>query len=282
MLAAWVPFGSLLLAMMSFQAGAVLAKHLFPVMGAAGTTALRLSLGACVLWALRRPWRAWPPRSAWSTLAGYGISLGLMNLCFYLSLQQIPLGIALAMEFMGPLSIAIWGSRRLLDAVWIGLALFGLWLLLPWTQANPGVRPIGLVYAAMAAVCWAAYIILGRRAGRLAGSNTVALGAAIGAMMVLPIGVATAGTQILHWELWPYAFGVAIFSSAMPHSLEMTALTRLQPRTVGILVSLEPAIGAVFGWQFLGETLTTSQWLAIAAIMIASIGTAVEAHMDSP
>jgi inner membrane transporter RhtA len=272
----WLALGSLLLAMTSFQCGAVLAKHLFPAMGAAGTTALRLSLGAGVLWSLRRPWRQWPDKPSRRPLFAYGVSLGLMNLCFYLSLQTIPLGVAIALEFLGPLAIAIWGSRRALDLVWIACALVGLSaLLLPQDLGHP-LDTRGVVYALLAAIAWGAYIVLGRRAGIQVGANAVALGSALGALVVMPIGIFDAGANLLRWDLWPYALGVAIFSSALPHSLEMTALTRLAPRTVGVLMSVEPALGALFGAWWLAERLVLWQWLGIAAIMVASFGTALE------
>ena len=264
--------GALLLSMLSFQFGAALAKQLFPIMGAQGATALRLGLGALILWILRRPWRRFAGRHDWASLWGYGITLGVMNLCFYMSLRTIPLGIAVSLEFIGPLAIALIGSRRLLDLLWVGLVVIGLALLLPWREHAQALDPVGVLYALGAAVGWATYIVVGRRAGLAFGSDAVALGSAIGALLAVPVGIAYAGSALLTPAALPFAFGVAILSSALPYSLEMYALTRLPGRTVGILVSIEPALGALLGLAFLDEHLDLFQWMAIAAIIAASFG----------
>jgi len=272
------PFGALLLAMLSFQFGAALAKQLFPLMGAQGATAMRLGLGALILWTMRRPWRRLAGRQGWPWLWGYGVTLGLMNLCFYMALTTIPLGIAIALEFVGPLSIALFGSRRIWDFLWVGLVLLGLALLLPWQAQVQALDPAGVLYSMGSAVCWAAYILLGRRAGAAFGGDTVALGSAIAALIAVPVGIAHAGTAMLSLAALPFALGVAILSSAFPYTLEMYALTRLPARTVGILMSAEPALGALFGLALLGEHLSGLQWLAIAAIIAASIGTVLGAR----
>jgi inner membrane transporter RhtA len=268
-----LPVGSLLLGMLSFQFGSALAKQLFPLVGAQGATAMRLGLGALILWLLRQPWRRLTGRHDWTSLWGYGLTLGVMNLCFYMSLRSIPLGIAVALEFLGPLAIALFGSRRAVDFLWIALVVAGLALLLPWrAQQAQSLDPVGVMYALGAAVGWGTYIVLGRRAGAAFGSDAVALGSAIGALVAVPVGVIHAGAALLSLSALPFALGVAVLSSALPYSLEMYALTRLPARTVGILVSVEPAMGALLGLAFLDEHLTTFQWLAIAAIIIASIG----------
>jgi inner membrane transporter RhtA len=265
----------MMLGMLSFQLGAAVAKQLFPLVGAQGATALRLGLGALILWLLRRPWRRLRDRDGWAWLWGYGLTLGVMNLCFYMSLRTIPLGIAVALEFVGPLAIALFGSRRPLDLLWVGLVVAGLALLLPWHAQAQSLDPVGVLFALAAAVGWAAYILIGRRAGAAFGGDAVALGSAIGALIAVPVGVAHAGTALLDPAVLPFALGVAVLSSALPYSLEMHALTRLKARTVGILVSIEPALGAVLGLAFLGEHLSVTQWLAIAAIIVASIGAVV-------
>jgi len=267
-----LPVGSLLLGMLSFQFGSALAKQLFPVMGAQGATAMRLGLGALILWLLRQPWRRLRGRHDWASLWGYGLTLGVMNLCFYMALRTVPLGIAVALEFLGPLAIALFGSRRALDFLWVALVVAGLALLLPWQAQTQALDPVGVLYALGAAVGWATYILLGRRAGAAFGNDAVALGSAIGALVVVPVGVMHAGAALFTVSMLPFAFGMAILSSALPYSLEMLALTRLPARTVGILVSVEPAMGALLGLAFLDEHLTTYQWLAIAAIIAASIG----------
>lgn len=267
-----LPVGSLLLGMLSFQFGAALAKQLFPLMGAQGATAVRLGLGALILWLLRQPWRRLAGRHDWTSLAGYGLTIGIMNLCFYMALRTIPLGIAVALEFLGPLAIALFGSRRALDFVWVALVVAGLALLLPYREHAQALDPVGVLYALAAAVGWAVYILLGRRAGAAFGSDAVALGSAIGALVAVPVGLVHAGTALFSLSALPFAIGVAVLSSALPYSLEMYALTRLPARTIGILVSVEPAMGALLGLVFLDEHLSAFQWLAIAAIIAASIG----------
>lgn len=268
-----LPLGTLLIAMLSFQCGAALAKQLFPLVGAQGTTAMRLGLGALILWLVRRPWRRLAGRKGWAPLWGYGLTIGLMNLCFYMALRTIPLGIAVAVEFIGPLAIALFASRRALDFLWVGLVVAGLGLLLPWRAQTQALDPVGLLYVMGAAAGWAAYILLGRRAGAVFGGDAVALGTAIGALVAVPVGVMHAGAALFSPAALPYALGVAVLSSALPYSLEMYALTRLPARTVGILVSVEPALGALLGVALLNEHLSALQWMAIAAIIIASIGT---------
>jgi len=256
----------------------VLAKQLFPLMGAQGATAMRLGLGALILWIMRRPWRRIAGRQGWPWLWGYGLALGVMNLCFYMAITTIPLGIAIALEFVGPLSIALFASRRIWDFVWVGLVLVGLALLLPWQAQVRPLDPAGVLYSMGSAVCWAAYILLGRRAGAAFGGDTVALGSAIAALVAVPVGMAHAGTAMLSLSALPFAIGVAILSSAFPYTLEMYALTRLPARTMGILMSAEPALGALFGLALLGERLGGLQWLAIAAIIAASVGTVLGAR----
>jgi inner membrane transporter RhtA len=183
-----------------------------------------------------------------------------------------------AIDFLGPLAIALIGSRRALDLVWIACAIGGLALLLPFdAQAKP-LDPVGVAYALAAAAGWALYIVAGRRAGASFGSDAVALGTAVGACIAVPIGVVHAGCALLSTSVWPFAFGVAVLSSALPYSLEMIALTRLPARIVGILFSLEPVVAALLGLVFLDEHLTTPQWLAIAAIIIASLGAVISAE----
>lgn len=276
-----LPVGSLLIGMLSFQFGAAIAKQLFPLVGAQGATAMRLGLGALILWLLRRPWRRLSGRHDWTSLVGYGLTLGLMNLVFYMALRTLPLGIAVALEFLGPLAVALFGSRRALDLLWVALVVGGLALLLPYHTDAPSLDPIGVLYALAAAVGWATYIILGRRAGAAFGNDAVALGSAIGALVAVPVGIAHAGAALFSLSALPFGAGVAILSSALPYSLEMYALTRLPARTIGILFSLEPAMGALLGLMFLDEHLTAFQWLAIGAIIVASIGAVLSARESS-
>ncbi|WP_068826901.1 threonine/homoserine exporter RhtA [Pseudomonas sp. BMS12] len=269
-----LPIALLVVAMMSIQSGASLAKGLFPLVGPEGTTALRLSLATLILCLVMRPWRSRPNFSAWRSLLGYGLSLGSMNLLFYMSLKSIPLGIAVALEFTGPLALALLSSRRLLDFIWIALAVFGLWLLLPDTSSTDHLDPLGMALALGAGLCWALYILFGQKAGAAHGAQTVVFGTLVAALLVFPIGLSQAGSALFSLDLLPIALAVAVLSSALPYSLEMIALTRLPARTFSVLMSMEPAIAALSGLLFLSEHLAPSQWLAIGAIILASAGAA--------
>lgn len=269
-----VPIALLVVAMTSIQSGASLAKNLFPLVGAEGTTALRLVLGAIILSLVMQPWRARLDLRKCHALLAYGLALGGMNLLFYMSLQSIPLGIAVALEFTGPLALALFSSRRLLDFVWVILAIAGLWLLLPTGATQSAIDPLGAGLALGAGVCWSLYIIFGQKAGAQHGRHTVALGTWVAALLVLPVGLWHAGGDLFDLDLLPIALGVAVMSSALPYSLEMIALTRMPARTFSVLMSLEPAIAALCGLTFLGEKLLWGQWLAVAAIIIASTGAA--------
>ncbi len=274
--------------MLSFQAGASIAKQLIPRIGAPGTTALRLGLSALLVAVLQRPWRHVPSRAAWPIVLAYGVALGTMNFIFYLSIRTIPLGIAVALEFTGPLAVAVAHSRRRLDFVWIALAVVGLLLLLPLTQTSARLDPVGVLCALGAGVCWALYIIFGQKAGHAHGSGASAWGMLIAACLIVPIGVLDAGRALVSPSVLPLGLGVAILSSALPYTLEMTALRYLSARTYGVLMSFEPALAALVGLLVLGEALTRHQWLAIGAVIVASIGTvagdrgAVEAPAADP
>jgi inner membrane transporter RhtA len=270
---------ALLVSMASYQCGAAMAKQLFPLVGAQGATAFRLGLGALIMLLVRRPWRALQRGASSGVLWGYGLSMGAMNLVFYMSLRTIPLGIAVALEFTGPLAIALFGSRKALDLLWIALAVIGLLLLLPLRGAAHALDPVGVLYALAAGVGWALYILFGQKAGVAHGPDAVTLGIAMGALVAVPAGFAHAGTALLSPAPLPLGLGVAILSSVLPYSLEMIALTRLPTRTFSVLLSLEPAVAALAGAAFLGERLDTLQWLAVTAIIAASAGAAFSARV---
>lgn len=275
------PIGLLLIAMASIQSGASLAKSMFPIVGAQGTTTLRLIFASIIMVLLLRPWRARLDASTLRSVIIYGMALGGMNFLFYMSLRSVPLGIAVALEFTGPLTVALLASRRALDFVWIALAVIGLLLLIPVGQTGGGIDPLGAGYALGAGVCWALYILYGQRAGAENGIQTAALGVAIAALFVAPIGIVHAGSALLTPALLPVALAVAVLSTALPYSLEMVALTRMPARTFGTLMSIEPAFGALSGLLFLGEQLTLWQWLAILAIITASIGATLSMKRES-
>lgn len=262
----------LLIAMLSLQGGASLAKTLFPVVGPQGVTALRLGLGSILLLLYFRPWRFKMRGGNFRALLMYGLALGCMNYSFYLALRTVPLGIAVALEFTGPLAVAMFSSRRPVDFVWVALAVAGLLFLLPLGQSAGGVDLKGAGFALIAGACWAVYILAGQRAGSSYGPGTAAMGSVIAAIIFFPIGVAQAHTSIFTWEILPLGLLIALLTSAIPYSLEMMALTKLPAKTFGTLMSMEPAMAALSGIIFLGEFLTASQWLGLAAIIAASAG----------
>ncbi|WP_425147718.1 EamA family transporter [Deinococcus sp.] len=271
------PVPSLLLAAVSIQGGAALAKTLFPAFGPPAVASLRVLLAAVILALIWRPQLAQVSRAGWRALLPYGVALGIMNLTYYLSLERIPLALAVTLEFVGPLGVALLASRRALDFVWAALAAAGLLCIVPWPGAAARLDPVGMILALTAGVCWGVYIWAGGRVAQVfAGPQGVALGMSIAALTVLPFGVVL-GSQHHAWNHLSLpailtALGVAVLSSALPYSLEMAALRTLPARVFGILMSLEPAVAAVVGLIFLGEHLKALQWLAIACVMAASAG----------
>lgn len=254
------------------QTGASFAKMLFPLVGPAGATAMRLTLAALVLIAVFRPWRQRLGGRQWRAVLLYGGAMGAMNLFFYAALEHIPLGIAVALEFTGPLAVALFGARKPLDFFWIGLAVAGFALLLPWGEASDHISPIGIVLALCAGACWAGYIIFGQRAGTGGGPHIAALGVGTAAVIALPFGLATAGTALFDPALLPLGLAIALLSSAIPYALDMVALPHIPARLFGILMSGQPAFAALSGLVLLHETLAAPQIAGIAAIMAASIG----------
>jgi len=277
----WMPVVVILIAMLSIQSGASLAKSLFPVVGAPGVTALRIALGTLILVVIFKPWRLRFKKEQRLPLLFYGLSLGAMNYLFYLSIQTVPLGIAVALEFTGPLAVALFSSRRPVDFIWVVLAVLGLWFLLPLGQDIAHVDLTGAALALGAGACWAVYILTGQRAGEEHGPATVALGSLIAALIFVPLGMAQATESIWQWSILPLGLGVAVLSTALPYSLEMIALTRLPTRIFGTLMSMEPALAALSGMVFLGETLTFTQTLALCSIIAASMGSTLTLRRDS-
>jgi len=277
----WLPIVVILIAMLSIQSGASLAKSLFPLVGAPGVTALRIALGTLILVVIFKPWRLRFQKEQRLPLLLYGLSLGAMNYLFYLSIQTVPLGIAVALEFTGPLAVALFSSRRPVDFVWVVLAVLGLWFLLPLGQDVSHVDLTGAALALGAGACWAVYILTGQRAGEEHGPATVALGSLIAAIVFVPLGMAQATESIWQWSILPVGLAVAVLSTALPYSLEMIALTRLPTRIFGTLMSMEPALAAMSGMVFLGESLTFTQTLALCSIIAASMGSTLTLRRES-
>jgi inner membrane transporter RhtA len=262
--------------------GTSFAKQLFPQVGSLGTTALRVGFSALLLLALWRPWR-WPlSRTDAGAILRYGVALGFMNLLFYMSLRTIPFGVAVAIEFSGPLAVALVSSRKPIDFLWLALAMLGLGLLIPLGHEAAGLDPQGVLFALAAAVCWGAYIVFGKRVGHLHAGHSVALGLTVAALAVVPFGIWQAGTALLEPRILLFGLGVAAVSSALPISLEMVALKRLPQEAFGIMTSMEPAVAALLGLLMLDELLTSLQWLAIVCTMLAAAGSAFTARRDGP
>ena len=282
-LSSLVPFLAVLGSVTALGLGTSWAKHaLFPAVGAQGTTALRVGFSALLLLALWRPWR-WRLRPGdLQAVVFYGATLGLMNLSFYMSLRTIPFGVAVAIEFAGPLAVAIVGSRRPLDFLWVALAIVGLALLLPVGVGDTHLDVVGVLWALAAATFWALYIVFGKRLGHLHAGHSVALGLSVAALVVFPFGVAHAGAALFSPGVLLVAVGVAAVSSAIPISLEMVALKRLPKEAFGIMISMEPAVAALLALALLDEHLSATQWLAIGLIMAASIGCAATSRRANP
>lgn len=279
-IAALPPVPAVLLANLSVQAGAAVAKGLFGAVGAAGAAGLRIGLSALMLLAVFRPALARLTGPQWRAVIPYGLTLGAMNFLFYLALARIPLGLGVTLEFVGPLLVAVAGSRRPLDFGWVLLAAGGLALLAPWS--GHGVDALGAGLALAAGGCWAGYIVLGGRVARvLPGGAAVATGMLFATAAVLPFALAGGGLAHLTPRLWAAGLALALLSSAVPFSLEMSALGRLPTRTFSILMSLEPAVAALCGLVFLHEHLTLAQWLAVALVVGASAGATFAADKET-
>jgi inner membrane transporter RhtA len=257
-------------AIASVQLGATVARHLFASLGATGTVFLRVGFGACILLAIARP--RWPRFEArqWRAIVLFGLIIAGMNLCFYQAIARIPLGIAVTIEFIGPLGVAIAGSRKPLDFAWAAMAAAGV-AMLSFNGGN--VTTLGVLFALGAAVGWAAYIVLSQRVGRLVpGPDGLAFALTVGGLALLPFGIAAAGSRLLDLRNLGIGLVVAVLSSAVPFSLEFAALRRLSSQVFGILMSLEPAVGAAAGYLFLGQRLSLRDLIAIGLVMVASAG----------
>jgi inner membrane transporter RhtA len=272
-----------MVSLITLCAGTSLAKGLFPFVGAEGTTTYRLVFSTLLLMAFWRPWRrAW----TWADvpiLVLFGATLGLMNLLFYNAIKTVPFGLAIAVEFTGPLAVALWSSKKPLDFVWIVLAVAGMGLILPLGNASgadmqaAAIDPVGIAYALGAGSCWAVYIVVGQRVADRIGAFATPMGMLVAALLVTPVGISVAGSSLLNPEWMLAGLGIALLSSAIPYSLEMYSLKHLPKQTFSILLSLEPAVGALAGWLVLSEQLSTQQLGAIGLIMAASMGSAMTA-----
>lgn len=262
-------------AIASVQIGATVARRLFDALGPTSTVFLRVAFGALILIAIARPRRLALTRQQWQSIVLFGLIIAGMNFCFYQAIARIPLGIAVTIEFIGPLGIAIAGSRRLLDFVWAAMAAVGVLLL---STLGGNVEAAGLLFALGAAIGWACYIVLSQRVGRLVpGPNGLAFALAIAALALAPFGIAAGGSRLLDLTNLSLSVVVAVLSSAIPFSLEFAALRRLSRRVFGILMSLEPAMGAAAGYVLLGQRLAPRDAAAILLVIGASVGATLTA-----
>jgi inner membrane transporter RhtA len=289
-LGALPPPALILAGIVSVQVGAGLAKQLFTVVPPAAVTLLRLWSSALVMVmpviagrlrrgrAMRAPAGTMAPPAPhagipWRSLgvaAAFGLTLAAMNFAIYQSFARIPLGVAVTIEFLGPLGVAVTASRRLIDLGWVVLAAGGVALL---TRGGGHVTVAGVAFALVAALCWAAYILLSAATGRrFPGSAGLAIAMAVAAVAIAPVGIAAGGSAMFRPQILAVGAGIGLLSSVIPYSLELEALRRMPPRVFGILMSLEPAVAALVGLVLLGQLLTVAEWIAVGCVMVACIG----------
>ncbi|RED27237.1 inner membrane transporter RhtA [Flavobacterium cutihirudinis] len=270
------PVPAVLLAIISVQCGAAIAKTLFPAIGAAGTASMRIGVSAILLLLAYRPNLKAITAAQWKIVIPYGLSLGAMNLVFYLAIERIPIGLGVTLEFIGPLVVAIAGSKRLVDYFWVLLAAMGILLMAPWT--NSRLDSVGVIFALLAGALWATYIVLGGKVSKIMnGGEAVSTGMLFAALLILPFGFFENGLSNLTPKLFGMGVALALLSSAIPFTLEMKALGQLPPRTFSILMSLEPAAAAICAFIFLQENLSFSEILAVVCVVIASAGSTLTA-----
>ncbi|WP_248582452.1 EamA family transporter [Nocardioides sp. InS609-2] len=254
----------------SVQLGAAFAKDLFGTISPTALVWLRLAASALILVAIARPrLRGRTPRD-WQVVVGFALSLGLMNFAIYQSFARIPLGIAVTLEFIGPLTLAVVGSRRARDLAWVGLAGVGVMLL---GVERTDLDLVGVLFALLAGAAWSAYILLSASTGsRWQGLDGLAVASVIAAVVLMPMALVAGGTTLLEPRVLLIGAAIGVLSSVIPYSCELVALRTLRPSVFGILMSLEPAAAALAAAAVLGELLSVWQWLAIVCVVVASIG----------
>jgi inner membrane transporter RhtA len=256
--------------MLSVQFGAAIASGLFDRVGAPGTVLLRQAISASLLWAVVRPSISGRSAQDWLVTVMFGASLAAMNLCLYAALDRLPLGMAVTIELLGPLGLAVALSRRASDLAWAACAVIGVVLL---SEGGGTVDPVGVLFALGAASCWAAYILLSASAGRRSkGVDGLVMAMAVGAVLTTPLGVASGGTELMSPAVLGIGAGVAVLSAVVPYSLEITALRTVPPRVFGVLMSLSPVVASLAGLLVLDEHLDRLQVVAIGVVVVASMG----------
>jgi inner membrane transporter RhtA len=268
------PTALVMLSIVSVQLGAAIAKTLFDSLGPGGTVFLRIAFASLVLLVLVRPKLGGHDRNAYGVAGLFGLALAGMNFSIYLAIDRIPLGVAVTLEFVGPLGVAVAGSRRMLDLLWVVLAAGGILLLAPLGAfGGMNLDPVGVAFALLAGCLWASYILLSARTGSaFQGGTGLVIALCVGTLVLAPFGVADAGYALLDPKLLLAGFGVAMLSSAIPFSLELEALRKIPARVFGVLMSLEPAVAALAGFLVLGERLGIRAVVAIVFVTIAAAG----------
>lgn len=266
------PIPAVLLAIISVQGGAAIAKGMFPMLGSIGTVTLRIVLSAMILLLAYRPNFKRITTAQWKLVSFYGISLGAMNLTFYLSLSRIPLGLAVTLEFIGPLILAIATSKKATDLIWALMAAAGIALIAPWSGES-NIDLLGALLALIAGGFWALYIIMGGKVSKAMDSGVaVSIGMLVASCVVLPFALTDAQIFEATPKLLAMGLAIALLSSAIPFTLEMNALKHIPAKTFSILMSLEPAAAAICGLLFLHEYLSIYEWAAIVLVVGASTG----------
>jgi inner membrane transporter RhtA len=264
--------GLVMVGILSVQLGSALATTLFDELGPGGAVFLRTVFAAAVLLAIWRPARAALRGRTLREVLAFGFVLASMNLCFFIALDRLPLGIAVTLEFVGPLAVAVAGSRQRSDLFFAGLAAAGILLLAP-SLGGGDLDAVGVVFALLAGAFWGTYILLSARVGRgPAGRGGLSVAMGFGSVLLLPLGVAAGGSELGDPHLLLAAFGVAMLSSAIPYTTELEALRRLPAKTFGVLLSLEPAAAALIGFAALDQDLPAREIVAIALVVVASVG----------
>ncbi|MDX3644120.1 EamA family transporter, partial [Streptomyces sp. MB09-02B] len=266
------PVGLVLAGGISVQFGGALAVTLMPRAGALGVVTLRLAVAALVMLVICRPRLRGHSRTDWGTVVAFGVTMAAMNGLFYQAVARIPLGLAVTLEVLGPLTLSVLASRRALNMVWAGLALCGVFLLGKGGGVG-GLDPLGIAFALAAGLAWALYIVFSARTGRrFPQADGLALAMAVAAVLFLPLGIVESGGRLVEPTTLALGAAVAVLSSVLPYTLELLALRRLPASTFAILMSLEPAIAATAGFLILDQALTTVEALAIALVIGASMG----------
>ena len=266
----------MVLSMISYQISASFAKQLFTVLDPLSVTILRLCFAAIIVCVMFRSWQIFKrlPYLKWRDLLCYSTALCCMNVLFYMSLGKLPQGIAVGLEFIGPLGLALLSIQRRSDYIWVLLAIIGISLMVPWGQTtSANFSLVGVACALGAGLCWAFYIYFGQKVvHQNMGMHALTIAISLSALVLLPIGLYNNAPALLETQYWGKALAIAVLATAIPYALDLKALKQLNKLSYGTLSSLSPALAALAGLFLLGEKIGTLQWLALFCVMLASVG----------